>query len=306
MHDKSSTYVIVGATGHTGSAAASKLLANGKKVRAIARHADHLAPLTAKGAEAFAADATDKNAVTKAFSGAEAVYLMFPPDPKTPDYFAYANRMIDAFASAIEKNGVKYAVTLSSIGAERTEKTGPILGLHHLEKRLNGISGLNVLHLRAGYFMENTLGQADAIAQMGFAAGPLQPDLKLPAIAARDIGEYAGDALTRLDFAGHQVQELHGQRDISYAEITSILGKAIGKPDLKYSRITSEQFRATLMRIGMSENAASLLTEMAESLDSGYIRPLEARSPRNTTPTSYETFVAESFLPIYRSKRPAA
>nr|AUN36758.1 hypothetical protein [uncultured bacterium] len=181
-----------------------------------------------------------------------------------------------------------------------------MLGLRQLEERLNRISGLNVLHLRAGYFMENTLGQADAIAQMGFAVGPLRADLKLPMIAAQDIGEYAGEALSRLDFAGHQVQELHGQRDLSYAEMTAILGKAIGKPDLKYSQITSEQFRATLVRLGMSENVAGLLVELAEGLDSSHIRALEPRSARNTTPTSYEKFVSESFLPVYRGKQTAA
>src|SRR5258707_737765 len=142
--------------------------------------------------------------------------------------------------------------------------------------------------------MENTLGQADAIKQMGFAAGPIRPEVKFPSIAAHDIGAFAGDALARLDFAGQQVQELHGQRDLSYGEITSIIGKAIGKPDLNYVTLTPEQFRETLIKyVGMSESSANLLTEMVESMDSGYLHPLEPRSARNTTPTSYETFVAE-------------
>jgi uncharacterized protein YbjT (DUF2867 family) len=299
-------HVIIGATGHTGSVAANKLLANGKKVRVVGRNAEHLTPFTAKGAEPFAGHVTDKNAMAKAFAGAEAVYVMLPPDPSLQDYRAYANQAIEAFASAIEKNGVKYAVSLSSVGADKPAKTGPILGLHDLEERLNRIAGLNVLHVRAAYFMENTLGQADVIAQMGSVAGPLSPDLEFPCIAAHDIGAFAGDALMRLDFAGHQVQELQGQRDLSYREITAILGKAIGKPDLKYTRLTYEQFRGALRGMGMSENTASLLAEMAESMDSGYIKALESRTPRNTTPTSYETFVAESFLPIYRSKQKAA
>lgn len=298
--------VVIGATGHTGSVVANKLLANGKKVRVVGRNADHLASFTKKGAEPFVGEVTDKNAINKAFAGAQAVYVMLPPDPTSNDHEPYVKQATEAFASAIEQNRVKYAVSLSSIGADRTEKTGPIVGLHHLEERLNRISGLNVLHVRAAYFMENTLGQADAIAQMGAVAGPLRPELKFPFIASRDIGEFAGDAMSRLDFAGRQIHELHGQRDSSYGEITAIIGKAIGKPDLKYMKLTSDQFRQALKSIGMSENTAGLLAEMADSMDSGYIKPLEARSPRNTTPTSYETFVAESFLPVYRSKRQAA
>ena len=298
-------YVIIGATGNTGSVAANKLLAQGKKVRVVGRNADHLAPLVSKGAEAFVGHATDKDAMTKAFAGARAVYAMIPPDMSAADFPAYQNQVIEALATAIEKNGVKYAVSLSSVGAEQSEKTGPISGLHRLEERLNRISGLNTLHLRAAYFMENTLGQADAIAQMGFTAGPLRPELKFPMIATRDIGAFAADALSNLDFVGHQIEELQGQRDLSYADVTAIIGKAIGKPDLKYMKISSEQFHGALLQMGMSENAASLMVEMAESLDAGDIKPLHPRSPRSTTPTSYETFVAEEFLPIYQKKRPA-
>jgi len=154
--------------------------------------------------------------------------------------------------------------------------------------------------------MENTLGQADAIKGMGSAAGPLRPELKIPMIATRDIGAFAADALSRLEFAGQQVQELHGQRDLSFGEITSILGKAIGKRDLNYVTLTRDQFRDTLIKqVGMSQSVANLLAEMAESLDSGYIRPLEARTARSTTPTSYEIFVQEEWLPKYQEKRAA-
>jgi len=298
-------YVIIGATGNTGSVVANKLLSQGKQVRAVGRNPDHLRPLVAKGAEPFIGDVTSKTVATKAFAGAKFVYLMLPPNPKVNDYFEYEAQLQEAFAAAIETHDVRYAVTLSSFGAEKADNNGPIAGLHRLEERLNQIAGLNVLHLRAGYFMENTLGQADAIAQMGHTVGPPRGDLKIPMIAARDIGARAADALLNLDFVEKQTQELHGQRDISYAEVTSIIGAAIRRRDLKYSKISDEQFRGVLIRIGMSENLAVLMAEMASSLDSGYIRPLEGRTARNTTPTSFETFVAEEFLPLYHGKAAA-
>ncbi len=299
-------YVVIGATGHTGQETANRLLFNGKKVRVVGRNLDHLKPLAAKGAEPFVANVMDKDSIAKAFAGAQAVYVMLPPNEKTQDYLSEADQATEACAFAIEKNGVKHVVSLSSIGADKAEKTGPILGLHRLEERLNRIAGLNTLHLRAAYFMENTLGQADAIAQMGSTAGPLRPELKFPCIAARDIGDFAGDVLSRLDFVGHQVQELHGERDLSYGEITSVIGKAIAKLDLKYLQLGPDQFRDTLVRIGMSASIAGALAEMAQAMNSGHVKPLESRSPRNTTKTSYETFVAETFLPIFQSKRKAA
>ena len=42
----------------------------------------------------------------------------------------------DALAAAIEKSGVKYAVVLSSVGADKPDKTGPVVGLYNLEKKL--------------------------------------------------------------------------------------------------------------------------------------------------------------------------
>jgi uncharacterized protein YbjT (DUF2867 family) len=297
-------YVIIGASGNTGSVVTDKLLAQGKKVRAVGRNAEHLTSRFKK-VEPFVGDVTDKGAMTKAFAGAEAVYLMLPPNLSTQDYFNYEKQVEDAFATAITKNSVKYAVTLSSIGADKPERTGPVLGLRHLEERLNQISGLNVLHIRAGYFMENTLGQAAAIKMTGGAAGPLHPNLKLPMIATQDIGDFAADALLRLEFAGQQTQELHGQRDLSFGEATSIIGKAIGKPDLKYSRVTSAQFQQVLVQTGMTEHLAGLLAEMAEALDSGHVRALEPRSARNTTPTMYEMFVQNEFLSAYQEKAAA-
>ncbi len=181
-----------------------------------------------------------------------------------------------------------------------------MIGLHHLEEKLNRVSGLNVLHLRAGYFMENTLAQAGIIRSIGKAAGPLRGDLKLPLIATQDIGAAAADALLRLDFTGSATRELLGERDLSMAEATAIIGKAIEKPDLEYLQLPDEQLRPALQQLGMSASMVDLLLEMSAALNSGYMRALEKRSPQNTTPTSFETFVANEFVPRYRGQSRAA
>jgi len=205
----------------------------------------------------------------------------------------------------LEQAGVKHVVVLSSIGADKPEGTGPVVGLRRFEQRLNGIRGLNLLHLRPGYFMENTLAQVWPIQTVGFSAGPLNPDLKIPMIATQDIGAAAADALLKLEFTGQQTRELQGQRDLSYADVAGIIGRAIGKPDLEYRRIPDDQFRQSVTQMGMSLNLANLLLEMCDALNSGNMRALEPRSPRNTTPTSYEEFVAEEFVSQYQ-KRPTA
>ena len=199
-----------------------------------------------------------------------------------------------------------HVVTLSSIRADKPEKTGPVVGLHYLEEQLNGIDGLNVLHLRAGYFMENTPAQIGIIRMTGMAVGPLRPDLKLPMIATRDIGETAASALLNLDFHQKQTRELLGQRNLSMIEVAQIIGRAVGKPDLRYTEAPDQQVRAALIQLGMSSNMADLILEMSAALNANYMRALEPRSTENTTPTAYERFVTEEFVPLYEGKSAAA
>jgi uncharacterized protein YbjT (DUF2867 family) len=299
-------YVVTGATGNTGSVIANRLLDAGKKVRVIGRNQEKLKSFTARGAEPFVADVTDQAALTKAFAGAEAVYAMIPPDIANPDPRAYQQRVSDALAGAIQQSGVKHVVALSSIGADKASGNGPVAGLHEFENKLNQIAGLNVVHLRAGYFMENTLGQAAAIRAMGKMAGPLHPDLKLPLIATRDIGAAAAELLLKLDFSGRSTRELLGQRDLSYDDITAIIAKGIEKSDLKYQEFPAEQIKPVFVKLGMSPAMADLLLDMSAGLNSGHMRALESRTAKNTTPTSFETFVNEQFVPLYKGQASAA
>jgi len=295
-------YVVIGATGHTGNVVAEKLLANREKVRVVGRDERRLERFKQRGAEAFVGDVTDASAMARAFSGADAAYVMIPPNISSPSVLAYQQRVSEALAAALENNGVRHAVVLSSYGADKADKTGPVVGLHTLEKKLDAIPGLNVLFIRAGYFMENTLAQVNVIPSVGSMAGPVRSDLALPMIASRDIGAFAAEALSRRDFQGKQRRELLGSRDVTSTQVAKVVGAAIAKPDLTYQQLPAAQLKPALTQMGMSPNMADLLLEMAEALNSGHMRPLEPRSPQNTTPTTIETFVAEVFVPAYRAK----
>ncbi|MBV9761436.1 MAG: NmrA family NAD(P)-binding protein [Acidobacteriaceae bacterium] len=299
-------YLVIGATGHTGTVIAKRLLAAGKRVRVVGRDRARLSSLVTLGAEPFVADVTNSEAITKAFDGVEAAYVMIPPDLAHPDYAAYQDQVTEAIASGVAAGAPGHIVALSSFGADKQNKTGPIAGTHRMEERLKKIPGLNALYVRAGYFMENTLAQAGAIRQMGVTAGPLKADLKIPMIATRDIGTFAADELIRLEFRGHETQELLGQRDLTMEEATAVIGKAIGRPELQYSQISYENFRAFLVQMGASPRTADLMIEMSEAQNSGHVKPLEARSQRNTTATTYEEFVGEAFVPAYQASSAAA
>jgi uncharacterized protein YbjT (DUF2867 family) len=299
-------YVVLGATGHTGSIIANTLLLKGERVRVVGREASRLERFVRKGAEAFTATVSDAAALTEAFSGARAAYLMVPPNMTSPDYRADQERESDAIAKAVKDSGLHYAVFLSSFGAHVPEGTGPIAGLHSAEQKLNAISALNVLHLRAGYFMENNLSAIGMIQGMGIYGHAVLQDLKLPMIETRDIGDYAARRLLKLDFSGKQTRELLGERDLSMNEATAIIARGIGKPDLRYVQFPYDQVQQVLMQMGIQPKTAGQFIEMYKAINEGVVAAQEPRSPENTTPTSFEKFVQDVFVPAYQGKAATA
>ncbi len=179
------------------------------------------------------------------------------------------------------------------------EGTGLIVGLHNQEQKLNRVAGLNVLHLRAAYFMENLFMSMVPLRETGTLPGGMRGDVPMPWIATKDIGAYAATRLAARDFSGSSIQELHGQRDISMNEAASIVGKAIGKPDVTYVQVPSSMLLDTLLKMGLFQKTAESVIEMWEGANAGLIVPQEARSARNTTPTALESFITEAFLPAY-------
>src|SRR5271155_5487452 len=290
------TYVILGASGNTGSIIADFLLSKGKKVRVVGRDAGRLQRFVRKGAEAFTADLSDAAALTKALSGARAAYLLLPPIVSRVEQ----GQQSDAIAKAVKDSGLRYAVHLSSYGAHVPEGTGPVTGLHSSEQKLNAISNLNVLHLRAAYFMENNLAAIDMIHGMGLFGHALRPDLKMPMIATQDVGDYAAQRILDLDFSGKQTRELLGERDLSMTEATAVIARGIGKPDLRYEQFSYDQVQQVLTQAGFSPKKAAVYIEMFQSINAGLLAAQEPRSPQNSTPTSFEKFVQDVFVPAYQ------
>jgi len=298
--------VVLGATGHTGSVVAKKLLETGEKVRVVGRDAYKLAQLTRLGAESATADATDARAMVRAFAGVEAGYVLLPPRAKDPELLASGDAMSTAIADAIQASGLSHVVLLSSIGAQHERKTGPIQALHTFEEKLKQVTKLNALFLRPGPFMENFLMLIPLVQSMGFLAGGIDGDLKLPMIATRDIGQAAADALSKLDFSGFSTRELQGERDLSYKTAAAAIGAAIGKAKLSYKKFPAFLLEQGIKQMGIPGKTAGLLSEMNEAANEGRLRPLEPRSQRNTTATSIEVWAKEVFAPAYNAKAAGA
>jgi len=283
-------YVIAGASGNTGRVVAEELLARGQNVRVLGRSVERLLPLVGKGAEGFEVDLQDTAKLREALAGAKAAYLLIPPHLGAPDFMAYQKETADSLSRAVEHSRIGDVVFLSSVGAEQPEGTGPIAGLHYAEDRLRKIQNLNLLAVRAAYFMENFYMSIPAVHQYGFLGGEVTPNVSIPMISTGDIGRYVSDRLYNLDFKGKKVRELLGHEDLTMTEAATIIGEALGKPGLKYRRLDESTFRQVLKDAGISDSTADLYLEMAGALSEGRITSTQPRTEANTTPTSLEQF----------------
>jgi len=284
-------YVITGATGHTGKIISENLLAAGHSVKTIGRSAEKLSDLVAKGATAAVGDLMDAPFLTEAFRGATAVYLMIPPKWDLTDWRAFQRGQTAVFVQALRAAGVKKVVLLSSQGAHLLNGAGPVSGLAELEQALRGIEGLDVLALRAGYFMENLYASVGMIQQAGINGSSLRGDVRFPIVHTRDIAAVATQRLLDLNFKGHTHEFVGGAADLTMTEVTSTVGQAIGKSELPYIEFSPADAKAGMVQAGLPETIAAGYVELFDALNSGIYQEGYERTPAVTTPTTLEWFV---------------
>ena len=293
-------HAILGATGHVGGGIADRLLAQKRRVRVVGRDPAKLKRFADRGAEVALASVEDAGALGKALAGAGSAFVLLPPNAAVADFRGYQRRLVDALDAALRAAKVGYVATLSSIGAYRPDRNGPIAGLYELEQRLDRL-GANVLHLRPGYFMENTFMSLGMIKGMGMNGSAIRGDLPMQMIATPDIAEVGARRIAALDWKGSEVLELMGPRDVTLTEATAALGKAIGKPDLRYVQFPYEDAKKGLMGLGLQEQISDLYVEMSRGFNEGAVKATQPRSPATTTPTSIETFAEKVFAPAFRA-----
>ena len=262
-------YVITGGAGHISKPLSLKLLNAGNEVTVIGRNLDHLKELVAKGAKAAIGSVEDTEFLKKTFAGADAVYTMVPPNFAVPDMKGYIGQIGKNYAAALQSNNVKFIVNLSSIGGHLAEGAGPISGLHVVENALNKLDA-NVLHLRPAYFYQNFLSQTSMIKHMSIMGGNFGAEGKFIMTDPGDIAEVAAEALLKLNFKRKEVRYIASdERPVN--EIATVLGSAIGKPDLKWRIFTDEEAVGGMIQAGLPEEIAKNYGEMGHGFNTGII-----------------------------------
>lgn len=262
-------YVITGGAGNISKPVTLALLKANHDVTVIGRNADNLKELTDAGAKAAIGSVDDLSFVTNVFQQADAVYTMVPPTYQASDWKEHIARIGQIYADAIKVSGVKFVVNLSSIGAHLPDGVGPVSGLHRVENALNTLSGVQVKHLRPAYFYNNLLANVGMIKGMGIiGANFTAAEGKFPIVSPADIAEAAVEELIQLHFTGNSVRYVISD-EVSTSQIASVLGAAIGKPDLAWIQFTDEQALGGMIQAGLPEEVAKNYAEMNHSIQTG-------------------------------------
>jgi uncharacterized protein YbjT (DUF2867 family) len=198
----------------------------------------------------------------------------------------------------VRKNRIPRVVFQSSVGAELRHGAGFIDGLARIEERLDAAreeTGTALLHLRCGYFMTNLLMDLDGL-RAGRLATTRPLDEPMPWVDPQDIAAVAALRLLSGDWAGRQVQAVHGPADLTWAEAAEALSAATGVP-VKAQEITDDEQPAALRAAGMSEVAVEGIVGMAAGKREGFT-PQQPRSALTTTPSSLAGWAVTHLRPL--------
>ncbi len=294
--------VVTGSLGHISKPLTEELVKKGHSVTVISSKPERQKDIEALGAKAAIGDMGDADFLAATFQGADAVYVMEAlgagsySDPNL-DVTAAIRQIGNNYRQAIQQSGVKRVVHLSSIGAHTDHGNGLLAFHYQVEKILETLpSDVSITFMRPVGFYNNLLGFIPAIKAQGVIASNYGGDDPHPWVSPIDIAAAVAEELTT-SFHGRKVRYVASE-EISSNEIASILGAAIGKPDLKWIVISDEQLLQGMIASGMNPRTAAGLVEMNVSGRTGEMYEDYFRNRPNLGNVKLKDF-AKEFARVY-------
>jgi NAD(P)H dehydrogenase (quinone) len=274
-------FSITGITGQVGGAVAHNLLAANRPVRAVVRDLRNEQAWAERGCEVVKADIMDQAALTAAFEGAEAVFVLVPPNFDPSPEFAEARTIGAVVKSAIEAARPGRVVYLSTIGAQA--KQSNLLTQHTIIERALEPLSMPITFLRPAWFMENCRWDVAGARENGVILSFLQPlDKPFPMVATADIGRVAAELLQDTQ-NGPRVVELEGPRRVTLHGIADAFADLLGR-SVKAEAVPRNRWEELFRLQGMKNPMPRI--QMLDGFNEGWIEfeGGEAGSRKGTVP----------------------
>jgi len=265
--------VVTGSLGHISHPLTEELVQNGHHVTVVSSKAEKQKDIKTLGAVAAIGSLEDADFLAETFTGADAAYCMVPPAnyfDQNLDLLAYYHRLGNNYAQAMHQSNVKRVVNLSTIGGNLEKGNGILLGAHDVEEILNKLPpDVAITHVRPTSFFYNLYGYTEMIKNTGVIAANYGAEDIVPWVSPLDIAAAIAEEIAT-PLAGRRVRYVASD-ERTCTDTASVLGAAVGKPDLNWVRVTDEQAQSGLQAIGMNPRIAAGMVEMYAGFHSGLL-----------------------------------
>jgi uncharacterized protein YbjT (DUF2867 family) len=291
-----SMIVITTPTGQIGRQVLGNLLGSGEELRVVVRDPSDIPAHVRKGLDIVEGSHGDAAVVDKAFSGADAVFWLTPPDPRAPSVEAAFVGFTRPAAEAFREHGVGRVVAVSALGRGTpwADRAGYVTGSLAMDD-LIASTGVAYRALTNPSFMDNTARQAESIKNQGMFFSPIAGDRKLPTVATRDIAAAAARLLLDPSWSGTGEVPSLGPEDLSFNDMAQIMSEVLGT-QVRFQQTSFDAYKDRFVSFGMSDAMAQGMTDMAWAKNEGIDNAVQ-RTPQNSTPTSFRQWCEQVLKP---------
>ncbi|MFI5766117.1 NAD(P)H-binding protein [Streptomyces sp. NPDC051563] len=291
--------VITAPTGNIGRQLLSLLVeaapAHGEELRVVVRDPARLPEAVRRRVDVVTGSHGDAATVERAFTGADAVFWLVPPDASGTPEEAYSGFTRPA-ARAFAAQGVGHVVGVSALGrgTPQAATAGLVTASLAMDDLIAG-SGVAYRALANPSFFENLLEEADSIREHGVFTDTAAADRRVPLVAVADIAATAAGLLLDRSWTGVGSVPVLGPQDLSPEDLARIMTEELGRP-VRYERQPLEELRSTMLDYGLGEAFVEGMVDMKRAKDQG----LDAGVERSRPPfpaTEFARWCAQTLKP---------
>ena len=295
--------VITTPTGDIGSQLLTTLLRNpllqrpgGEELRVVVRDPAKLPDAVRERVDVVPGSHGDADVVDRAFTGADAVFWLVPPDTQAPSLEAAYSGFTRAAARAFTTHGVGHVVGVSALG--RGTPVAGQAGLVTASLAMDDLiasTGVAYRALANPSFMDNLLRQVEPIRDRGVFTDTAAADRKAPTAATRDIAAAAAALLLDRSWTGTGSVPVLGPEDLSADDMARIISEVLGRP-VHYEQQPLDRLAATLTGYGVGDAFVQGMVEMMDAKEKGLDDGVP-RTERTASPTTFRQWCEQVLRP---------
>ena len=284
--------VITTPTGTNGRQILARIAKSNEAVRVIVRDPSKLDAAMRERVEVISGSLDDASVLNTAFAGADAVFLVVPPDEQTDNLEKHYVRFAETASEALARQGVPRVIWISTLGRDTSREAGNYSAALAADKPLEATGAAHRI-FRPAVYMDNLLWQVDPLKKKGMFFLSNAADQPHFTVATRDIAASAAELLLDRTWSGSESVPLIGD-NLSPNEMAEVMSQVLDRP-VRFQQLTDDEYKASIVATGANSVWSQGLADMAAAENDGFYDSEPDTSGR--TPTDFRLWCAEVLKP---------